>query len=724
LYRGSCRFYITHSHYNYLKMPGFTTLAWLALTASPATAFWRLPCVSPIVVERLDPIVNPDAVSTHVHTIMGGNGFAKVMDYNTTQSSTCSSCTVIGDNSNYWIPNLWYQGSDGKFTSVNQVGGATVYYLQRGGDGEKLKAFPPGFRMLAGDTAKRTAGTDFASQAISYNCLGTSNPETNAFPNYNCPSGLRAQVFFPSCWDGQNLDSGDHKSHMSYPVGAYNNGKCPSTHPVHLISIFYEVVFDTNKFASQWSGGKQPFVWSNGDNTGYGLHGDFIMGWEEAHLQSAVDDCTNLSGRVEDCQHFQLIPNSQAQGCTVQPVVDEVVSGTLDKLPGGEAVINDNVGPDFTDLTSDGWSYVGCGQDNYYSRILTGASTSQSSMTNDQCVKFCDGKGFSIAGTEYSKECYCGNSIPDVGAPIAGLPGNCKMPCAGDATQMCGGSGPITLYKKCSGTTCVNAIKTPSQVTVPSTGGSSGGSSPSGGSAPSSSSAAASQPSQGSPSTGTPSTGSPSSGNPASGSPASGSSPSGNPSSGSPSTGNPSSGNPPADSDDSDDDSDDSPPSSPPPSSSSPTKAPSSGSPATTSSAAAATIHPSANPNLASPLPSNNTAPTGWAYAGCYVDSVFPRSLPVWSNFNGPKMTNGACMAFCEAKGQPYAGTEYAGQCFCGEGLTGSESADEEECSTTCTGASGEKCGGPGVLSLWVKSTSSKRSVRRHLNAHAHKRTI
>ena len=202
----------------------WNSLGLLSLAAAPAAAFWRLPCKSPISVQRADPIVNPGKVSGHVHTIMGGNGFDFEMDYNTTQASTCSSCTVIGDNSNYWVPSLWYQGADGSFESVKQIGGATVYYLQRGGKDEKLRAFPPGFRMLAGDPFKRSGGDDFASQAISYACLdydGPARPETGGFPNYNCANGLRQQVFFPSCWNGKDLDTEDHKSHMSYPVGAY-----------------------------------------------------------------------------------------------------------------------------------------------------------------------------------------------------------------------------------------------------------------------------------------------------------------------------------------------------------------------------------------------------------------------------------------------------------------------------------------------------------------------
>jgi hypothetical protein len=59
---------------------------------------------SPLVVERADPVVSLGKVSAHVHTIMGGNGFGFQMDYASNQASTCSSCTVDQDKSNYWVP--------------------------------------------------------------------------------------------------------------------------------------------------------------------------------------------------------------------------------------------------------------------------------------------------------------------------------------------------------------------------------------------------------------------------------------------------------------------------------------------------------------------------------------------------------------------------------------------------------------------------------------------
>lgn len=167
---------------------------------------------------------------------------------------------------------------------------------------------------------KRSYGNDFESAAINYACLnfnGPATPETNGFPTNKCSSGLRAQVFFPSCWDGKNLDSPDHKSHMSYPAGDHAYGTCPPSHPIHFVSLFYEVTFSTDKFDDMWYGDKQPFVWSMGDPTGYGLHGDFVNGWDVDHLQKAINECTNNSGRVEDCPVFTMTPDDVAKGCKI-----------------------------------------------------------------------------------------------------------------------------------------------------------------------------------------------------------------------------------------------------------------------------------------------------------------------------------------------------------------------------------------------------------------------
>lgn len=63
------------------------------------------------------------------NTVIGGNGFGFDMNYASTQASTCSSCRVMKDMSNYWTPTLYHKNDNGTFTSVPQIGGGLIYYL-------------------------------------------------------------------------------------------------------------------------------------------------------------------------------------------------------------------------------------------------------------------------------------------------------------------------------------------------------------------------------------------------------------------------------------------------------------------------------------------------------------------------------------------------------------------------------------------------------------------
>lgn len=105
--------------------------AWAAFLAfaTQARGFWRLPCASPVVVERADPIMDPGKPSSHAHTVMGSNAFDFTMDFAKTQTATCSSCKVTQDHSSYWVPSLYYHAENGTFISVKQSGGALIYYL-------------------------------------------------------------------------------------------------------------------------------------------------------------------------------------------------------------------------------------------------------------------------------------------------------------------------------------------------------------------------------------------------------------------------------------------------------------------------------------------------------------------------------------------------------------------------------------------------------------------
>ena len=96
------------------------------------------------------------------------------------------------------------------------------------------------------------------------------NTNDSHFPTQPCLGGIRSNIFFPTCWDGINLDSPDHKSHVAYPLANSSLATpiCPSTHPVRIPQLFYEVMWDTAEFndLKDWpEDGSQPLVFSTGD---------------------------------------------------------------------------------------------------------------------------------------------------------------------------------------------------------------------------------------------------------------------------------------------------------------------------------------------------------------------------------------------------------------------------------------------------------------------------
>lgn len=164
------------------------------------------------------------------------------------------------------------------------------------------------------------------------------------FPDTNCEAGFNARVHFPACWDGVNLDSPTHTTHVAF-LSELDNGSCPSDHPVGLMKLFFEVTWDVNSFVTsgEWDGTNPawPFLYATGDPTGFSWHGDFQSGWDQTALQNAIDDCNNPNdetgqGVTEACSYLTVIQDSQAEECTIGAVVNESIGlgSTISKLPG------------------------------------------------------------------------------------------------------------------------------------------------------------------------------------------------------------------------------------------------------------------------------------------------------------------------------------------------------------------------------------------------------
>ncbi|KAK0379024.1 WSC domain-containing protein [Colletotrichum limetticola] len=93
-----------------------------------------------------------------------------------------------------------------------------------------------------------------------------------------------------------------------------------------------------------------------------------------------------------------------------------------------------------------GWSYSGCYTDNNNGirQLSRDGYRDYSAMTEESCVAFCSSKGYSVAGVEYSSECYCDYQLASTSQkePEA----DCNMPCSGDSSKACGGSDRLSVF--------------------------------------------------------------------------------------------------------------------------------------------------------------------------------------------------------------------------------------------------------------------------------------
>ncbi|KAJ6532912.1 galactose oxidase [Mycena vulgaris] len=102
-----------------------------------------------------------------------------------------------------------------------------------------------------------------------------------------------------------------------------------------------------------------------------------------------------------------------------------------------------------TDLPSP-WAYVGCFVDGATGRVLT-TEIVDTNLTMESCVATCDAQNFTIAGGEFSTQCFCGNELIEGAIPAA--ESDCNMACGGNSTQACGAGDRLSLYSTTSNIT-------------------------------------------------------------------------------------------------------------------------------------------------------------------------------------------------------------------------------------------------------------------------------
>ena len=193
---------------------------------------WRLICGGFEQNARIDAIMSPGEPARHAHRFHGGSRFHSSMTWEDLRASDCTTCEVADDKSSYWVPPLYFRFANGTYVSLRQIGSSTIYYWIHE---DKVQAFPAGFRMMAGNSSRRTHSDKLTliepdwqtstwtpeeyteevnrERAIGANCLnyhGKAEP-TLAYHYFRtkeelkqCKDGYRLELSFPSCWDGES----------------------------------------------------------------------------------------------------------------------------------------------------------------------------------------------------------------------------------------------------------------------------------------------------------------------------------------------------------------------------------------------------------------------------------------------------------------------------------------------------------------------------------------
>jgi Domain of unknown function (DUF1996)/Domain of unknown function (DUF4124) len=238
-----------------------------------------------------DPIIYPNQQGAAHHHSFFGNTSADFKSNPSTLSTTGNStCTGgIMNRSAYWVPSM----IDTATKTPIKPDRIMVYYKT---DSPGLVVTPPkGLRMIAGDS-KSTVPQ--AEGLVRFTCNQDYNTRKLHIPACSQGQTMEETLSFPNCWDGKNLDSPDHKSHMAYRKSA----SCPTTHPVSIPDITFNVTYTVNTpgGTANWKLASDNYTGGTGGNS---LHGDWMNGWDETFSAAFTNNCLK---KGVDC-HAHLI---------------------------------------------------------------------------------------------------------------------------------------------------------------------------------------------------------------------------------------------------------------------------------------------------------------------------------------------------------------------------------------------------------------------------------
>ena len=268
-----------------------------------------------------DPIVYPGQPGkAHLHQFFGNLGANANSTYASLRTSGASTCNSPLNRSAYWMPAM--MNGRGKVVRPDHI---NIYYKRRPASDPKCNLdmkvdwekqwgvqgkcvdIPRGLRFVFGrdmiDPKSPTTGWPY------FNCDGP-GAVSGHFANIvdaakGCPVGaqLGAVISAPECWDGKNLDSPDHRSHMAYPDWSWGYLKCPMEYPYVIpaftMGAWYTTDADLDR-SGTWAPGKPTWHLSSDAmpgmpamTPGSSFHADWFGAWDDDVMKMWTDHCIN-----------------------------------------------------------------------------------------------------------------------------------------------------------------------------------------------------------------------------------------------------------------------------------------------------------------------------------------------------------------------------------------------------------------------------------------------
>ena len=249
-----------------------------------------------------DPIVYPGQPGkSHLHTFFGNTLADANSTYASLRTTGDSTCNAVLNRSAYWVPAM--MNGAGKVVMPDYL---AVYYKRMPSTDPRCQVYatacvklPRGLRYIFGYNMSDPASTPTDTARRWWNCDGPTSTSGQfasiAEALRGCKTGDRLGVVLvaPDCWDGKNLDSPDHRSHMAYRTYADGSGRpmCPSTHPYIIPQFQLSAWYTTDTTAPNWYLSSDRMPGMAPMDPGTTAHADWFGAWEDSILDLWTANC-------------------------------------------------------------------------------------------------------------------------------------------------------------------------------------------------------------------------------------------------------------------------------------------------------------------------------------------------------------------------------------------------------------------------------------------------